>query len=97
MTITRKQHAFEGQSLAVITSIRRRGVLLVLVVLPDGSRLLVPAGWTDWSAERSGPTLADHATENAPDLGRLGDLLHLRKVIGALLGRRPESAPHTRG
>ena len=48
MTITRERHAFEGQSLAVISSIRRRGVLLVLVVLPDGSRSLIPAEWTDW-------------------------------------------------
>ena len=50
MTITRERHPFEGQSLAVISSIRRRGVLLVLVVLPDGSRSLIPADWTDWKA-----------------------------------------------
>src|SRR6476620_1521040 len=37
LTITLERHAFEGQSLAVISIIRRRGVLLVLVVLPDGS------------------------------------------------------------
>ncbi|MET4754417.1 hypothetical protein [Bradyrhizobium sp. RT11b] len=46
LTITRERHAFEGQSLAVISSIRRRGVL-VLVVLPDGRRSLIPANWTD--------------------------------------------------
>ena len=35
VTITRERHTFEGQSLAAISSILRRGVLLVLVVLPD--------------------------------------------------------------
>jgi hypothetical protein len=54
VTITRERHPFEGQSLAVISSIRRRGVLLVLVVLPDGSRSLIPADWTDWRPSRPG-------------------------------------------
>jgi hypothetical protein len=40
VTITRQRHPFEGRSLVTINSIRRRGVLLVLVVLPDGSALL---------------------------------------------------------
>ena len=93
MTITRERHAFEGQSLAVISSIRRRGVLLVLVVLPDGSRSLIPANWTDWSTEQARRTPADDANDGAHDLGRLGDLLHLRKVIDALYGRHVESVP----
>ena len=29
-------------------AIKRRGVLLLLVVLPDGSRSLIPASWTNW-------------------------------------------------
>jgi hypothetical protein len=93
VTITRERHAFEGQSLAVISSIRRRGVLLVLVVLPDGSRSLIPANWTDWNAEQARRTPANDAGDGAHDLGRLGDLLHLRKVIDALYGRHVESVP----
>jgi len=85
VTITRERHAFEGQSLAVISSIQRRGILLVLVVLPDGSRSLIPADWTDWNAEQARRTPADAG--GAHDLGRLGDLLHLRKVIDALYDR----------
>ncbi len=38
---------------------RRRGVLLVVAVLPDGSRSLIPAEWTDWSTEQAGRTPAD--------------------------------------
>ena len=41
--ITRERHPFEGCALAVIGSIRRRGVLFVLACLPDGSRALIPA------------------------------------------------------
>ena len=48
MTITRERHPFEGRALAVIGSTRRRGVLFVLACLPDGSRALIPAQWTDW-------------------------------------------------
>src|SRR5271163_4149294 len=93
LTITRERHVFEGQSLAVISSIRRRGVLLVLVVLPDGSRSLIPASWTDWSPEQTDRTPADDVGGGDHDLGRLGDLLHLRKVLDALSGRHVESAP----
>ena len=93
MTIIRQRHAFEGRSLAVISIIRRRGVLLVLVVLPDGSRSLIPASWTDWRAEQAGRTSTDDDGGGGHDLGRLGDLLHLRKVIDALYGRRIESVP----
>jgi len=54
VTITRERHPFEGRSLAVISSIRRGGVLLLLVSLPDGSRSLIPAEWTDWDEGHAG-------------------------------------------
>jgi hypothetical protein len=93
VTITRERHVFEGQSLTAISSIRRRGVLLVLVVLPDGSRSLIPGEWTDWRPEQADRTPAEDVGDSDHDLGRLGDLLHLRKVIDALGGRHVESAP----
>ena len=93
MTITRERHAFEGQSLAVISSIRRRGVVFALVVLPDGSRSLIPANWTDWDIEQAKRIPADDAGDGSHDLGRLGDLLHLRKIIDALYDRHVESVP----
>ncbi len=52
-----------------------RGVLLVLVVLPDGSRSLIPAEWTDWRPEQADRTPADDVGDGDHDLGRLGDLL----------------------
>ena len=32
----------------MINGLTRRGVPLLLVVLPDGSRSLIPSAWTDW-------------------------------------------------
>ena len=92
MTITRARHAFESHSLDAISSIRRRGVPFVLAVLPDGSRSLIPAEWTDWRPEQANRTPADDVGEGDHDLGSLGDLLHLRKVIDAVSGRHVELA-----
>jgi hypothetical protein len=36
----------------VISTIWRRGIHYLLTVLPDGSRSLIPASWTDW---KTGP------------------------------------------
>ena len=93
VTITRTRHAFEGRVLAVIGTIRRRGVHYLLTVLPDGSRSLIPAGWTDWKVEPLGGTPPIDADDAVHDLGRLGDLLHLRKLVDALCIRGAESAP----
>ena len=71
----RKSHAFEGQTLAVISSIKRRGVLLVPVILPNGSRSLVPAAWTDWRVADANASLSDEDTDHTSSLGKLGDLL----------------------
>jgi len=55
---------------------RRRGRLELIVVLPDGSTLLVPAAWTDL---RSGPG------PTAGTLGSLDDLLAAGRVVDRLL------------
>src|SRR3989442_13611258 len=42
VTITRSHHAFEGQSLVVQGRVHRQARVHLLLVLPDGSRSLVP-------------------------------------------------------
>jgi uncharacterized protein DUF5372 len=79
--IARPRHPFEGQPLQVLGGMRRHGVLELLLVLPDGSKSLVPAGWTD--AERS---VADG--ETAATLGALIDLLQVCELVADLAGRR---------
>lgn len=45
--MVRARHAWEGCSLELMRWMRRRGRLELIVVLPDGSHLMIPAGWTD--------------------------------------------------
>ena len=94
MTITRERHPFEGRVLPVIGSIRRNGVLFALACLPDGSRALIPAQWTDWDEGQSNGVGAclDNRT-GLRGLGSLGDLLRLRHLLDALRGRPVRSAP----
>ena len=75
----------------VISTIKRGGTLQLLVVLPNGSRSLIPASWTDWRvAERSGTPLTVTGPENHEScLASLSELLRTRMVVDALLGRCP--------
>src|SRR5258708_12954185 len=69
-------------------AIKRRGVLLLLVVLPDGSRSLIPASWTNWEAAGVAHKLsASRCEQRAPCLASLADLLHARVIVDALLSR----------
>ena len=58
VTLTRPRHPFEGRSLRVLGSMRRHGVRELLVVLPDGSKRLIPAAWTDLG-QAAGPETGD--------------------------------------
>ena len=55
---------------------RRRGRLELILVLPDGSTLLVPAAWTDLQPAR--------VPAEAGTLASLGDLLAARRVVDRL-------------
>ena len=44
--LTRPRHPFEGRQLPVLGSMRRHGAAELLVVLPDGSKRLIPAAWS---------------------------------------------------
>jgi hypothetical protein len=78
----------EGRSLELIGWMRRRRRLELIVVLADGSRLLVPAAWTDLEESVSAPTAAG-------TLGSVEDLLAMRRVLDGLL--RSSSAAAERG
>jgi len=69
-------------------------VLLVLVILPNGSRSLIPAAWTDWRDADVNASLGEDDIDDTFSLGKLDDLLQLRKFIDALLSRHVESALH---
>src|SRR5215207_10810749 len=77
--VVRARHAWEGCSLELIGWMRRRGRLELILVLPDGSHLLLPAAWTDLEGTAGPP--------RAGTLGSLDDLLAARRVLEPLLER----------
>ena len=83
--IVRARHALEGRSLELAGWMRRRRQLELIVVLQDGSTLLVPAKWTD---------LEGHAEPVAAGtLGSLDDLLAARRVLDRVLRAAPPEEP----
>jgi hypothetical protein len=77
--IVRARHPFQDRSLALIGWMRRRGALDLLLVLPDGSRSLIPAAWTDLE-----PPVEP---ARAGTLGSLRDLLAAQRLVDGLLAR----------
>lgn len=79
VVVTRSRHPLEGKSLEVLGRQHRRGRLELLVVLPDGSKTLLPAGWTD---------LEPGVAVSEPAIGSLSDLLAAVAVAAELSARR---------
>ena len=75
--VTRHRDALEGQRLTVLGRSRRSGRAELLVVLPDGSKRVIPEAWTD-QASGSG---------RAAVLASPGDLLALRLLVPPLSAR----------
>src|SRR5262249_39255150 len=59
-----------------------------MLILPNGSRSLIPTEWTDLGASQQ--TAPASANLNL-HLGSVGDLLHARAVVDALLHSRTSS------
>jgi hypothetical protein len=57
----------------------------LVLILPDGSKSMIPAEWTDFAL----PAQLEPASvvPAPPTLGSLEDLLHARAVVDALLSR----------
>lgn len=74
----RRRHAFEGRMLEILGWQHRRGELLLTLVLPDGTRSLIPASWTD---------LHETLDVRPETLATVEQLLRARLVVDALLRR----------
>jgi hypothetical protein len=68
----------------------RKNRLHLLLILPDGSKSLIPADWTNLKSTSDFTVHKQSAT-----LASLGELLHMRIVIDALLRRSKEAAKPT--
>ena len=85
-TVTRPRHPLKGHPLAVLGRMHRHGQDELLVVLPDGSKSLVPASWTDLG---EGPGEAGGAA--MATLGSVADLL----AAASFAARLSTNAPGT--
>jgi hypothetical protein len=84
VTIIRRKDPLEGQRVRVLGRLRRHGAAELLVVLPDGSKRMIPQTWTD--AESSGEG------EPVATLGAIGDLLAVCALVAELADNREGQA-----
>jgi hypothetical protein len=93
VVITRPRHPLEGRELRVLGGMRRHGRLELLLVLPDGSKRLIPAEWTSQQADGG----AGQGGESAGTLGSVADLLAASVLVSAFSVRdrdeREQAAP----
>ena len=76
--VARPGHPLHGLDLPVWGRLRLRGVAMVVLVLPDGSKKRIPAAWAD---EGGGE---DPAASAAAVVAGAGDLLRLLQVISGI-------------
>ena len=91
----RDHHPLQGQTLELFSWLHRQGNLFLTLVLPDGSRSLIPASWTDLAMDQIPTTSSPGGLSSSATLGSLSHLLHARKVVDSLLRKfdSPEQAP----
>jgi hypothetical protein len=80
--VTRRHDALEGQRLPVLGALRRHGSTELLVVLPDGSKRLIPQAWTDAAADAAAGGGGEAAT-----LGTVSGLLAACVLVRGLCAR----------
>ena len=86
MRVIQLYHPLEGQVLTVLGWSHRHGQLHLLLVLPDGSRSLIPAAWTNLTEAPDKAPVATTGSHSA--LASINQLLHTRTIVDALLRRR---------
>ena len=76
--VIRPGHPLHGLDLPVWGRLRLRGVAMVVLVLPDGSKKRIPAAWAhEGGSDAAGGTAA-------PVVAAAGDLLRLLRVISGI-------------
>jgi hypothetical protein len=90
--VTRPRHPLEGRELRVLGGMHRHGRLELLLVLPDGSKRLIPAEWTsqhaDGEAAAGGP--GHDGGRSVGTLGSVADLLAASALVSAFSARGQE-------
>jgi hypothetical protein len=89
VTVMRPRHPLQGQALRVLGWMRRHGRLELLLELPDGSKRLIPAEWTDECGDGAGSAIGMEAgaVTAAGTLGSVADLLAASGLVSVLSAR----------
>jgi len=88
VVVTRPRHPLEGLELRVLGGMRRHGRLELLLVLPDGSKRLIPAEWTSQHADGgSAEGGAGHGGGGPGTVGSVADLLAASVLVSAFSAR----------
>lgn len=83
----------EGKALRVLGHLHRGGQYQLTLELPDGTRTLIPACWTDLEEVSPPASDAESPAKTSPQLGSVHDLLQARKVVDALLRKLEDRQP----
>lgn len=83
--MTRWRHPLVGRRLQVIGAMRRLGRNELLVVLPDGSKTLIPAAWTDRDITAGNEDQA--LDQGTAILAGPVELLAARRLVASLCAR----------
>jgi len=88
VTILRDHHPLDGKVLKVMGWMQRNGILHLTLLLPDGTRSLIPAAWTNLklTAADNSPSPSSQSLA-PPPIGSVLDLLRARTIIDALIQR----------
>ena len=78
MRVVRPGHPLHGLDLPVWGRLRLRGVAMVVLVLPDGSKKRIPAAWANEGGSE------DAGRPAAAAVAAAGDLLRLLRVISGI-------------
>jgi Family of unknown function (DUF5372) len=84
MQVIRDHHPLQGHRLQVLGQMHCRGRLELLLVLPDGSKSLIPAKWTDHAADEAEETGPGADGAGAQVLAAPGDLVEASVLVSAL-------------
>ena len=82
--IIRPYHPLNGKELKVFGQARRKGILNLILILPDDSHAYIPVTWTDLQAEHDDVKQSD---PTSPAIACCRDLMRTRVVVDSLLRR----------
>jgi hypothetical protein len=88
VTVTRDRHPLAGCDLGVLGRMTKQGEVVLLVVLPDGSKTLMPAAWTSDEAARGPGQEMGEAEAGPAVLAGPEALLQACLIVRALAGRQ---------